>query len=81
MDNMSAQPMDIRSMGPTHVCICGSLLWKVDVIFRDYEIAAYMVDMVCALCGTLATAPTLVDMPEDYVPSDEREEEDESESE
>ena len=29
-----------------------------------------MLDMECALCGTLATAPTLVDMPKDYQPMD-----------
>ena len=61
--------MDVRGT-PTHVCPCGSELWKVLTIFRDYQIAMYMLDMECALCGTLATAPTLVDMPKDYQPMD-----------
>jgi hypothetical protein len=36
-------------------------------MFQDYEISMYMLDMECFSCGALATAPTLVDMPEDYV--------------
>lgn len=61
--------MDIRGV-PTHVCPCGSQMWKVKTIFRDYQIAMYMLDMECIDCGTLATAPTLKDMPTDYVPED-----------
>ena len=61
--------MDIRGV-PTHVCPCGSQLWKVKTIFRDYQVAMYMLDMECYECGTLATAPTLEDMPHDYVPED-----------
>jgi hypothetical protein len=57
--------MDIRGV-PTHVCPCGSELWSVKVIFKDYEVAIYFLEMECALCGTLATAPTLADRPEDY---------------
>jgi len=68
-----SQPMDIRDMGPTHVCICGSVMWRVNVIFHHYEIGVYMLDMECALCGTLAKAPTLADKPEDYVPLDDEE--------
>jgi hypothetical protein len=36
-------------------------------MFQDYEISMYFLDMECSECGTKATAPTLVDMPEDYV--------------
>jgi hypothetical protein len=48
----------------------------VQTIFRDYEVAMYFLDMECALCGTIATAPTLADMPEDYKPEEPLEEED-----
>ena len=45
----------------THECICGSNLWKLVVSFEDYEIAAYLLDMECLICGTRATAPTPLD--------------------
>jgi hypothetical protein len=41
-------------------------------MFEDYEISMYMLEMECVLCGTKATAPTPVDMPEDYVRVDDR---------
>lgn len=63
--------MDVRGE-PTHVCPCGSEMWNVKVMFQDYEIAMYMLDMECVLCGTKATAPTLADMPEDYVKMEDR---------
>jgi hypothetical protein len=54
--------MDLRDKDhPLHVCVCGSRLWKVQVMFEDGEISLYMLDMECALCGTLATAPTAID--------------------
>jgi len=54
--------MDLRDKDrPLHVCICGSRLWKVQAMFEDGEISLYMLDMECALCGTLATAPTAID--------------------
>jgi hypothetical protein len=63
--------MDVRGE-PTHVCPCGSTLWDVKAMFQDYEISMYFLDMECAECGTKATAPTLPDMPEDYVMMDDR---------
>jgi hypothetical protein len=54
-------PVDLGMI--THVCICGSVLWKVLVTFDDYEIASYSLDMYCAECGAKAIAPTLVDKP------------------
>jgi hypothetical protein len=30
-------------------------------MFEDNEISLYMLDMECALCGNLATAPTPID--------------------
>lgn len=50
----------------THVCICGSRMWKLDwVMFEDYEISAYSISMSCAVCGAVAKAPTLIDKPDD----------------
>lgn len=72
---MSNQPIPISSLKPdyessmdmrgepTHVCACGSTLWNIKAMFEDYEISMYFTDMECALCGSWATAPTLVDSP------------------
>jgi len=54
--------MDLRDKErPLHICVCGSMLWNVQAMFEDGEISLYMLDMECALCGTLATAPTPID--------------------
>jgi len=52
--------IDLRGT-PTHVCPCGSQIWNVKVIFEDFEIATYFLDMECVSCGSVATAPTPVD--------------------
>ena len=52
--------MDLRG-APTHMCPCGCNIWNVKVIFEDFEVATYFLDMECANCGTMATAPTLLD--------------------
>jgi len=52
--------MDLRGV-PTHVCPCGCYIWNVMVVFEDYEIAQYFLDMECANCGSIATAPTPID--------------------
>ena len=52
--------IDFRGQ-PSHTCICGSQIWNVQVVFEDHEIATYFLDMECANCGSLATAPTPVD--------------------
>jgi len=46
---------------PTEVCPCGSQLWNLKVIFEEKVISMYFLDMECALCGSLATAPTEID--------------------
>ena len=47
-----------------HECpVCGSDIWNVKVMFEDYEIATYFLDMECASCGTYAKAPTPIDKP------------------
>jgi hypothetical protein len=52
--------MDLRG-SPTHLCPCGCNIWNVKVIFDQFEIATYFLDMECANCGSMATAPTLLD--------------------
>ena len=52
--------IDLRGT-PTHLCPCGSYIWNVKVVFEDYEIATYFLDMECVSCGSVATAPTPVD--------------------
>lgn len=61
MDQESA--LDLRGT-PTHVCVCGSNHFYVRAIFDDYEISTYFLDMICAQCGSLATAPTPLDREE-----------------
>ena len=52
--------MDLRGT-PTHQCVCGCSIFNLKVVFEDYEIATYFLDMECANCGTLVTAPTPLD--------------------
>jgi hypothetical protein len=52
--------MDLRGR-PTHACICGSHVWNLKATFEDYEIGTYLLEMQCAECGSLATAPTPLD--------------------
>lgn len=52
--------MDVRGV-PTHVCPCGCNIWNIKAIFDNFELASYFLDMECANCGSLATAPTPVD--------------------
>lgn len=55
-----SQSMDLRGT-PTHLCPCGSDVWNLKVMFDNFEISSYFLDMECANCGSLATAPTPVD--------------------
>ena len=52
--------MDLRGT-PTHECICGCNIFNVKAIFDNFEIATYFLDMECAQCGSVATAPTPLD--------------------
>jgi len=58
--NPYSHAMDLRGT-PTHLCPCGCNIWNVRVIFDDYEIATYFLEMECANCGSMATAPTPLD--------------------
>lgn len=55
--------LDLRDKeNPLWVCACGSMLWRAQVMFdEEGSISLYMLDMECALCGNLATAPTPLD--------------------
>ena len=51
--------MDVRGTATT-VCPCGCDVWRVLVKWDEEEkaVGMYFLDMECAQCGTLATAPT-----------------------
>lgn len=55
--------IDLRGT-PTHECVCGCNIWNVKVVFDNFEIGTYFLDMECANCGSIATAPTPVDRKE-----------------
>lgn len=59
-DDLYMDSMDLRGT-PTHECICGSRVFHLPVSFEDYEISTYLLDMQCANCGSMATAPTPLD--------------------
>lgn len=52
--------LDLRGT-PTHECICGSAVFNVPVVFENYEISNYFLDMQCIKCGSIYTAPTPLD--------------------
>jgi len=57
--------MDLRGI-PTTLCpSCDNPYFKVIVQFdpTDYEIGLYFLDAECVKCGTLITAPTPLDHP------------------
>jgi hypothetical protein len=54
--------VDMRSLGPVHVCMCGSRVFKVGCIFEDSDIAMWFVDAECAECGALVKVPTPADV-------------------
>ena len=52
--------MDLRGT-PTHECVCGCNIFNLKVMFHEGQISQYFLDMECANCGSLATAPTPID--------------------
>lgn len=52
--------LDLRGT-PTHECVCGSSVFNLPVVFDNYEIANYFLDMQCIKCGSIYTAPTPLD--------------------
>jgi hypothetical protein len=61
------EPIDARGI-PTSSCpACDGNRFNIIAMFDDeYELSAYMLDAVCADCGSWVTAPT----PEDFVRMD-----------
>lgn len=55
------QASDLRSIGPTHACVCGCTVFNTFVQFEDYEISWYALDVQCANCGNLLKAPCPLD--------------------
>lgn len=60
---MNTQKNDFADL-ITHACLCGSKVFNLKVIFEEYQIAAYMLDMSCVECNAHYTAPTPIDNPE-----------------
>lgn len=52
--------MNLRGM-PAHECICGCNVMWARVVFHENSIAMWFLDVKCAECGSLLTAPTPVD--------------------
>ena len=52
---------DLRQLGPTHVCPCGSQVFNVMASFEEYELVWYFLDATCVNCGNLVTVPCPVD--------------------
>ena len=48
---------------PTTVCICGSKMWKITVMWdnESREVSWYDLRQECKECGAFATAPTPID--------------------
>ena len=58
---------DLRQLGPTHVCPCGSQVFSVMAAFNDYELVWYFLDATCVSCGNLVRVPCPVDKDESQV--------------
>jgi len=52
---------DLRSLGPIHACMCGSMLFKVGCMFEDNDISMWFIDAECAECGALVKVPCPAD--------------------
>ncbi len=60
-------PLDARGI-PTHECPqCGSNMFRVVVIFEDYQVAMYETTGQCVLCDSLVTVPTEIDRPQELL--------------
>jgi len=59
----SKKGSDLRSLGPIHLCPCGSQVFNAMVSFEDYEISWYFLDAECVSCGNLVKIPCPVDKP------------------
>jgi hypothetical protein len=55
------QAANLRTLGPVHVCSCGSTVFSIFAQFEDYEIAWWGLDGSCANCGNLVKVPCPID--------------------
>ena len=55
---------DLRSLGPIHVCPCGSQVFNAMVSFDDYELSWYFLDGTCVSCGNIVLLPCPADREE-----------------
>jgi hypothetical protein len=48
---------------PIMVCVCGSKLWQVNVMWdiEERDVGWYDLRQTCVVCGAIATAPTPID--------------------
>ena len=61
--NSTTPAIDTRGI-PTHKCLnCGSGVFRVAVMFEDYDIAMWGLDAECFECGAPVTVPCPVDDP------------------
>ena len=53
---------DLRGK-PVFICICGSKLWQVNVMWdvEERSVSWYDLRQTCVVCGAIATAPTPID--------------------
>jgi hypothetical protein len=52
---------DLRSLGPVHICPCGSQVFNILASFDDYEIVWYFLDATGVNCGNLVLVPCPID--------------------
>lgn len=54
---------DMRDLGPTHICPCGSTVFETLVSFENYEISWWFLDGKCLNCANLVKLPCPIDNP------------------
>lgn len=54
---------DLRFMGPTSECVCGSSLWHIVCWFdqEEREVGGRFLEMACVECGSICKSPTPID--------------------
>jgi len=54
---------DLRSIGPTHTCICGCTVFETIISFEDYFVSWWFLEGTCINCDAKVTLPCPVDKP------------------
>ena len=52
---------DLRSLGPLHQCACGGQMFHMLAQFEDGLVSQYLLDGLCASCGSIVQLPTEID--------------------